>query len=421
MEVTQIVLYVCLIPLAFLIFKFPELGLVLCLVVGSLFKGMVQPLLGPVDITAYLFVVTFGSILIRGAMEKNLPMPGLAINISILLLLALLLASLLYTPLPRQGFETFLQLTFLSVSLLYATFIWCNNIDRIKRLLFIFACVLLAYGLVALIWVLVLGNVSGSRAPFPGTPVLGIAQYLAVGILVAFILREFVSGKFKRLALSLLIIAGIVELIALNSRGPLIAFLAGAVCLFFLYSGREKRRVIVLSTAIVTVLILTFILLPSQYTSRYAFITSPESTSIAWRLDAWHYVIQHFPDWFFGGAGISSFSYYYAGTIDPLAPVVYPHNIFLDIFANVGFFGFLILFWIIGYLFYKGVKMARMSGSAIRHFGLAATAALTVFVIEYLFSGTITSRGLWFFGGLILALERISKKEPLGPILRVKE
>jgi O-antigen ligase len=411
MEVAQIVLYTCLIPLAALIFRFPELGLVLCLVVGSLFKGIVQPLLGPIDITAYLFVVTFGSILIRGAREKNLPMPGLAINISILLLLALLLASLIYTPLPRQGIEAFLRLTFLSVSLLYATFMWCNSITRIKRLLFIFSYVLLAYGLAALIWVFLLGNVPGQRTPFPGTPVLGIAQLLAVGILTSFVLREFISGKFRRLALSLIIIAGIVELIALNSRGPLIAFLAGAVCLFFLYSGREKRKVIVLSTAIVTVLILAFILLPSQYTSRYALITSPESASVAWRLEAWQYVIQHSSDWFFTGAGLSGFPYYYAGVTDSLASATYTHNIFLDIFADVGFFGFLILVWLIGYLFYKGVKMARMSESSVRHLGLAATVGLAAFLVEYLFSGTIASRGLWLFGGLILALERLSKKE----------
>jgi ABC-type nitrate/sulfonate/bicarbonate transport system permease component len=60
MDIAQVISILCLIPLAALIFIFPELGLVLCLVVGSLFKGMVQSLLGPLDITVCLFAVTYG-------------------------------------------------------------------------------------------------------------------------------------------------------------------------------------------------------------------------------------------------------------------------------------------------------------------------------------------------------------------------
>lgn len=424
MEVTQVVLFLCLIPLAVLIFKVPELGLVLCLVIGALFKGMIQPLLGPVDITVYLFAVTFGSIFIRGSIEKNLPLPDLRFNIGVLLLIGLLLASLIYTPLLRQGTEMFLRLIFLSISMLYATFMWCNNITRIKRLLFIFLGILLAYGTAAFIWVFLLGNVSGSRAPFPETSVLGVAQFLAAGILIAFILRTFVSGKYKRLTLSLLMIMGTAELIALNSRGPLIAFVVGAVCLFFLYSPREKGRSVVLSTVIVTVLILAFILLPSQYVARYASIVNIESPSIAWRLGAWQYVLQHFSEWFFTGAGLCGFAYYYAGTTDPLASATYPHNIFLDIFADTGFFGLIVFVWLIGYLFYKGIIISRVGESSIHLLSLAATVALIVIVIEHLFSGTIAARGLWFFGGLILSLERLWRKrnkESIACMLKVKE
>jgi len=421
MEVTQIVLILCLILLTALIFKVPELGLVLCLVIGALFKGMIQPLLGPVDITAYLFAVTYGSIFIRSCVEKKFTMPGLGINIGVLLLIGFLLASLIYTPLPRQGTESFFNIVFLSISMLYATFMWCNNITRIKRLLFIFLGILLAYGTVALIWVFLLGHVSGSRAPLPETSVLGIAQFLAAGILIAFVVRRFISSRYKRLALGLLMIMGTVELIALNSRGPLIAFVVGAICLFFLYSPREKGRSIVLSTVIVTVLILAFILLPSQYVARYASIINIESTSIAWRLGAWQYVFQHLSDWFFLGAGLSGFAYYYAGTTDLLASATYPHNIFLDIFANTGFLGLVVFVCLIGYLFYKGIIISRVGERSIHLLSLAATVAFIVIVIEHLFSGTIAARGLWFFGGLILSLERLWMKRKQESLIAKKE
>lgn len=422
MVLSQILALVILLSLfAVLIFKIPELGLVLCLVIGSLFKGMIQPFLGPIDITLYLFAVTYGSIFIRSCMEKKLALPDLRINVGVLLFLALLLASLLYTPLLRQGTEVFLRLLFLSISMLYATFMWCNNITRIKRLLFIFLGILLAYGTAALIWVFLLGHVSGSRAPFLKTPVLGMAQFLAVAILIVFILRTFVSGKYKRLILSLLMIMGTVELIALNSRGPLIAFLIGAVCLFLLYSPREKRRLVPVSLALLATIICAFVLLPSQYTGRYALITNLESSSIAWRIGAWQYVLQHFSEWFFTGAGLCGFAYYYAGTIDPLATAIYPHNLFLDIFADIGFFGLLVFVWLVGYLFYKGVKISRVGERSIHLLSLAATAAFIVIVVEHLFSGTITARGLWFFGGLILSLERLWMKRKQESLITKKE
>ncbi len=397
--------------LAVLIFKIPELGLVLCLVIGSLLKGMIQPFLGPIDITAYLFAVTFGSIFIRRSMEKKLSLPDLRVNIGVLLLVALLLASLLYTPLLRQGTDIFLRFVFLAISMMYATFMWCTNIDRIKKVLFIFMGITLAYGTAAFIWVFLLGHelYSGSRAPFPGTPVLGIAQFLAVGILTAFILRGFVTSKYKRLTLNLLMIMGVVELIALNSRGPLIAFVVGVVCLFFLYSSREKRRLILPALILLATITCTFLLLPSQYTGRYELIANLESSSIAVRLDMWQFVAEHFSDWFFTGGGIFGFAYYYFPEQAELSVWgAYPHNIFLDVFATAGFFGLLVFVWLIGSLLFRGVKICGASERSFHLLGLATVVPLIIFLVAGLFSMSIIgTRPLWFFGGVTLSLERL--------------
>jgi hypothetical protein len=264
MELSILFAIIILVPLAVLIFKFPELGLVLCLVVGSFFKGLVQPLLGDIDITVYLFAVTFGSILIRCSMEKRLALPDLKINIGVLLFTGLLLASLLYTPLFEQGTDVFLRFVFLTIPIMYAAFMWCTNINRIKRLLTIFIGVVFAYSTILIVWVFLVqhGVYQGGRATFAATPALGVAQLLAAGIIIAFILRGFVSGRFKRLALYLLIIAGVVELIALNSRGPLIALAAGAVCLFFLYSPREKGRVVLLALPLLAIVVFCVLFAP---------------------------------------------------------------------------------------------------------------------------------------------------------------
>lgn len=429
MVLSQILALVILLSLfAVLIFKIPELGLVLCLVIGSLFKGMIQPFLGPIDITLYLFAVTYGSIFIRCSTEKKLILPDLRINIGVLVLVAILLASLLYTPLFRQGADMFLRFVFLTISTLYATFMWCNNVARIKRLLLIFLGISLAYAAALFVWIFLLqgGVYLGSRAAFPQTPPLAVATYLAVGILTAFILRGLVNSKYKRLALNLLMIIGVVQLMALNSRGPLIAFLAGGVCLFLLYSPREKKRFVLASLAPLAAIICAFILLPSQYTSRYALIANLESSSIAVRLDMWRFAADHFPDWFFTGAGIFGFAYYYySGQTEFSIWGAYPHNIFLDIFATAGFFGLLAFVWLVGSLVHKGIKMSHTREQSFHLLVLATVVPLITFLVAGLFSMSIIgTRPLWFFGGVILSLERLGRKgdkESIARMLKVKE
>jgi O-antigen ligase len=421
-------LVVPLLLLAILIFKFPELGLVLCLVVGSLFKGLIQPLLGDIDITVYLFAVTYGSIFIRSCVDKKLALPDLKINIGVLLLIGFLLASLFYTPLHEQGTEVVLRFVFLNVSIMYAIFMWCTDINRIKRLLSIFVGVILAYSTTLIVWVFFIqhGVHPSLRAALTETPSLGVAQFLAAAIVAAFALRGFISGKYKRLALNLLIIIGVVELIALNSRGPLIAFVVGAICLFFLYSPRNRVKIIVFSTVIVVVLVLAFILLPEQYTGRYALLTNLESGSVAARLSMWQFVAAHFSDWFFTGAGVFGFAYYYCpGQAELSIWGAYPHNVFLDIFAAVGFFGLLVFVWLIGSLIYRGIKTSRIGEQSSRLLGLATVVPLIVFLVAGLFSMSIIgTRPLWFFGGVLLSLEWLrakrSEENVAGPT-KVKE
>jgi len=429
MEVTQIVLILCLITLAGLIFKIPELGLVLCLVAGSLFKGMVQPLLGAIDVTVYLFAITYGSIFIRCSMERRLGLPDLKINMGVLLLVTILLASLLYTPLPRQGSDILLRFIFLTISIMYATFMWCTNVNRIKRLLFIFTGILLAYGTAAFVWVFLIQQEVhfGVRAAFPETPPISVAQLLAAGIITAFILRSFISSKYKKLTLELLMITGAVELIALNCRGPLIAFLVGGVFLFCLYSSKEKKKGVFLASIVLAVMVLAFTLLPSQYTGRYALVTHPESSTVAARVDMWRFVAGHFSDWFFTGAGMLGFAYHYYPEQIEFSIIwgAYPHNIFLDVFATAGFFGLLAFTWLIGSLVYKGIKVSHTREQSFHLLGLATIVPLITFLVAGLFSMSIIgTRDLWFFGGLILSLERWWRKrdkESIAYPLKAKE
>ncbi len=418
MNLSQVLpLVVILLLLVVLIFRIPELGLVLCFVASSLFKGMVQPLLGPIDLTVYLFAVTYGSIFIHCLRSHSFVLPDRKINISIGLLLALLLASLFYTPLPSQGTDIYLRFIFLTVSIMYATFIWCNNnIERIKRVLSIFTWISLGYGAVLLCWILLLQPTdlfNPVRAALQQTPPLAVAQIIAPGIIIAFILRDFLYNKYKRIALNVLMLVGIVELVALNSRGPLIAFIVGGIALFILYPRQQRKQLVIPYIIGIATMILAFLFLPEQFTARYALLADPQSPSIAWRLNAWWFVIKHIPDWFFTGAGIFGFAYYYLPGQEWSIFGAYPHNIFLDIFADAGIFALLAFIGFIYMLLHKGIKMIRpvLNFQSTGSTALIAITAIVVLMTAYQFSGSIIgTRGLWLFAGLLLATEKLWKQ-----------
>jgi len=418
MGIIQAILICCLPLLAVLIYRIPELGLMLCVVFSLFLKVIVQPLLGPIDITIYLFTVTYGAIFIRSSMEKRITAPNFRINLVVILLVSFLLASLLQTPLPKKGIESLLYFVFVTISVMYATFMWCTNINRIRKLLFIFSVSSLAYGAIVFIWVFLLGHGPGYERAllFSQMAAIKIAQLLAAAILAAVVLRSLIHKKHKRLMLNLLLIVAGLELIALNSRAPIIGLFVAGAFLFLLYKRGEKRRFALVCLVLLAAFICAFAMLPQQYTGRYLRMFSLGTDSIVERFDMWRFAVQHFFDWFFIGAGMSGFGYYHS--------YADPHNIFLDIFAHAGFFALLAFAWLIGLLIYKGIIISRTRDQSFHILGLAIVVPFIALLVSALFSTSIgESRALWFFGGLILSLDRLGRdrRDPGKELINERE
>ena len=415
MPILQVTIIFSLMFLAVIIFKFPEVGLVLCVVGGSYIKGIIQPIIGAIDITAYLFIVTYFSIFLhRSIKKKKILIPPPEINIWISLFIMMLLGSLLYTPLPKQGIEIFFRFTFLDVSMMYMVYIWAIDTDKIERILYIFSGISITYGLLLVIAIFFLNNnyFYNYRGAFISTPPIAVAINLAAGILITLLVKNLIEQKHIRGLLTLLAILSTIALIALNSRGPLIAFLGGVFSIIFLI-GKERKKYIFLFLKLAGALSIIFIFLPKEYTSRYSLLTNLESSSISARLSAWRFVVDHFSEWFFKGAGLFGYAYYsYPENTTYSIFGNYPHNIFLDVFADVGFFGLLFFLGTIGFLFYKGFKICRITNYRFRILSLSSFIAFIVFMINALFSASlIGSRPIWFFGGIILSLGHIWRKD----------
>jgi len=415
----QVILLGGLVILGGIIFMLPELGLVLCAIGVPLFKAAIQPYLGAVDLTAYLFVVTGVSIILHLIVRKQrITLPKLNFNILILSFTTMLLASILYTPLPRYGLEIFLRFVMVNLSLLYMVVMWVTDEKKARRLFSIFLWITLSYGvLIVLMLFLAPSLLPQSRAVLAGTSIEATGLNLAVGILVAttFMVTGMIRGKSKRLLLAIFGIFSIAALIATNSRGPLIAFVIGGVSLLFLLGRTRRWRRYAVIGVILTVGLVTlaFALLPSQYTGRYALLFDLKSSSVATRLELWQLVGNHLDDWFFTGAGLFGFAYYYTGrTADLSLFGPQPHNLFLDVFADIGIFGLMLFLILVGYLFLQAISWPHRQFTWLRSLLIANSAGFIAIVVESLFSTSlISTRLLWFFGGSILALRRIERKQ----------
>jgi len=194
--------------------------------------------------------------------------------------------------------------------------------------------------------------------------------------------------------------------VALNSRGPLIAFLLGAIFLSIFLLRKQKKRAIIL---LLPYTVFLFLILPKHYIFRHFLLFNTESTSLGVRIELWKVVLDHFEDWFLQGAGLFGFANYIEAKSIFGA---YPHNIFLDIFAHCGIFGLFVFIWLIGYFFYKGFKLSKLQQDrSFQILIISSLAGLFVFIVNSLFSWSlINSRAMWFFGGLILSLVRIRRK-----------
>lgn len=388
------------------IFCFPEIGLVLCLIIGSTVKALLQPFLAFLDITVFLFIVTFAAIILRLIVEKKeILLPTNKVNLPIILFVSMLILSLFYTPMQEEGIETVSRFIFLTLSIMYGVFLECRSIEKIKRLLIIFQGITIGFGVITLPLVLMSSFAKVKyRAVLYGSPPIAAGLLLVAGLLSLLGYGYKIQVWWKRVIIFIIVGIAVMEIVATDTRQVLLSLFAGMI--FLLILERKKKFNLALIGILFLIGISSFWILPEQYTARYALITNIGSGSVFARLSAWKFILTHFADWFFRGAGVSGFAYFYCMDIgEAVTPEVTPHHLLLDVFSDVGFFGVIIFFIPIFYFLIKANRL-RLSGQAeYNKIGKALLLPLFIYLLSGFTGGLtlISTRPIWFLGGLILA------------------
>jgi O-antigen ligase len=338
--------------------------------------------------------------------------------------------SLLYSPVKESAINIFFRLIFLDISIFYIIYVWVNNLKKIKRLLYFFSGICITYGII----ILGLG-LGGKIITSEVSIVPAFTYYTTVGLLLTIsiflivVLEELSHSKLNKIAIIFLSMLCTIALVAINARGPLVAFFFGIIFLLYFSNRVIRKKYLVNLFALIGVVFLAFLVLPERYTIRHNLLFDLQSDSIAERFLLWRFVWDHFGNWFITGAGLLGFPFpgvgFYGGLSFEISDYLsfggHPHNLFLDVFVRMGFIGTLLFSCFVGNLIKTGVKLLSVDDNEYHVVLVATFTAVCIFLVDSLFNASLlTIRPLWFFGGIILAMEHIWWKSDTKNIRNVE-
>ena len=295
-------------------------------------------------------------------------------------------------------------------------------IARTRRETTIWSC--LTLGTVALGAFVLLQNLvrGGAQDVLPGrlglyseANPIALARGASTGLLLAVFLLLAAPVAWRRIAaLALIPVLG-VSFIGAGSRGPVVGLVAGLFVLLALSVGdrASRRRLALLAVALVVSIAIVPQLVPGQNVSRSLSVLVGGGEDAGGgdvsngRYQIWSETWSIFADHPWTGIGTGSFAERH--------PVeIYPHNIFLEAAAELGFAGLLLVLGIVALGFTYALRAWRHSAGEDRQHAALVTAFLTAAVVNSQFSGDLAlNSGVWLGAGLAFGLvQRIVPTSP---------
>jgi O-antigen ligase len=288
-----------------------------------------------------------------------------------------------------------------------AVFVGAN--PRSLRLFFLLTLAVVAAGALLLIVQLASGAGHQAYSPTSGRFTINAQQGSinlgrdsANGALIAICVIMLATREWVRVAALAALPALLVALIAAGSRGPTVAFVVGLFVLLTLTAatGRARRQLIVVGSAIVAAAILVPVVVPGSAISRSlsTIIGSSSGLSSNGRSSLWAEAFSAFNHHPLLGIGTGGF-----GSIDPQE--LYPHNIVLEVSVELGVLGLAAL---LGMLIAMAQRLTLLWQQLRGARQLEVTLLIALFssaLVNAMFSGAIQDNSdLWLWGGLGLGM-----------------
>ncbi|PIP17654.1 MAG: hypothetical protein COX43_03130 [Parcubacteria group bacterium CG23_combo_of_CG06-09_8_20_14_all_35_9] len=222
-------------------------------------------------------------------------------------------------------------------------------------------------------------------------------------------LKKYLKGSlvFQFLCF-LVIISALLSIIWSRSEGAWLGALVGIIFIGFILS-KKSRVITMIAVAILLIVTLSHPQIKTYILREATF----QGVSGKIRLEMWQETVEMLCDHLIFGAGLSGYQkifspYHKARHIEVY---LYPHNIFLNFYSELGLTGLIIFFWIVIKFFKAGlhtIKTFHLT-SYTSHLAIALMAAMICLLIHGFFDVPYFKNDLSVFFWLLIGLLVVSK------------
>ncbi|MAG21026.1 MAG: hypothetical protein CMF77_02550 [Candidatus Marinimicrobia bacterium] len=352
------------IPLAIFLFwwavSHPEFSLILMTLTGII-KGFLEesvPILALVDYTLLLTgVVWLGAT--KAVIEGRWKVPHWSRKVlySFSVFCLLLAFSGFYTPSPLYGWIKIASYCVFGMTLFLVPIVLVKTCRDSVRVLNYYKVLLLivAFGLAgALLYLFLQGGLKTYliRVSVLGANPIPISRNLAIlaSMLIVLVLRQ---GGLSQLSWIPLLLITLLGLVSTGSRGPLLSLFLGVVVYTVFFEPQRRLKLLLYSLLAFGVVLVLLLLLPESLTMRYLQVLEGDvvvvtggvkrMSTIAMRLEFWQMSIASFLAdirHMLFGIGSGGFSSLFIWRDFKW----YPHNMFMEVTAELGLFGLISYF-----------------------------------------------------------------------------
>lgn len=269
------------------------------------------------------------------------------------------------------------------------------------RLFLSVTLVITAIGAVALLGGLVTGSATqqyGGRYTISAQEgAINLGRSSSNGALIAICLIMASTKRWLRITAMCSLPLLLVSLIAAGSRGPTVAFVVGLVALIGLTTtvGRSRRRLVLVGAVVIVGAILIPVVVPGSSIGRSlsTIIGSSSGLSSNGRSALWAKAFTAFGAHSLVGIGTGGFA--------ALDPESYPHNILLEMAAELGIIGAVAFIAMAASIVRRLIVLWRRTHGRLQ---LEVTLLIALFLsalVNAIFSGAVQDNSdLWLWGGL---------------------
>jgi O-antigen ligase len=338
--------------------------------------------------------------------EQAVPMRGLwSLPVAMSFLLLVLMVLRLGSSLDESYGSTKVQLYVADnlVFLVGAVFVGASR--QSLRLFLIVTLVIVAAGAFLLVGELVTGTAqqqySGRFAISAQQGAINLGRDSSNGALIAIALILISTRLSTRLLAIAVLPVILVSMLAAGSRGPVVAFLMGLFTLIVLTaaSGRARRQLLLVAVVLVGAAVVVPIVVPGSAIGRSlsTIVGSASGLSSNGRSQLWAEAYSAFARHPLVGLGTGGFA-----AVDPQQ---YPHNLVLEMAAELGVLGGLAVLTMLISMLRRLSAVWRRAGAADRMTATLLVSLLVSAIVNALFSGAIQDNAeIWLWGGLGLGM-----------------